>query len=202
MRPVLRGMLLDIGPPLGAYYGLRAAGLSEYIALLTATVLAGIKVSYDAVKARRLDPFAGYLMLNFGLSLAVGLATSDARMLMVGDTLVGGIGALVFLGSCVVGKPLTQVVAERVAPDDPEPPEPGELTFKHRVHVLLSAIWGVGLLAGMLISLGIIFSLSVDVGKGVNTVVSLALTGLLILVTIVVAKKAHSRWEQRSVAQS
>ncbi|NIH96433.1 VC0807 family protein [Mycolicibacterium fluoranthenivorans] len=202
LRPVLRGMLLDFGPPLGAYYGLRAAGVSEYIALLSATVLAGIKVAYDAIKARRLDPFAGYLMLNFGLSLAVGLATSNARMLMVGDTLVGGIGALIFLGSCIIGKPLTQVVAERVQPPDERSSEPGARAYRHRVHVLLSAIWGVGLLLGMFLSLGIIFSLSVDVGKGVNTAVSLALTGLLILATVVVAKAARSRWEQRIASQS
>lgn len=212
MTPVLRGMLLDIAPPLVGYYGLRALGVSEYIALLTATVLAGIKVGYDAIKARRLDPFAGYLMLNFGLSLAVGLATHDARMLMVGDTLVGGIGALIFLGSCVIGKPLTQVVAERVQGTDErsreEPtdtdgsPEPGEAAFKHRVHVLLSAIWGVGLLVGMFVSLGVIFSFSVDVGKGVNTAVSLGVTAVLILVTIVVAKRARARWEQRSATQS
>ena len=201
MRPIVRGILLDIAPPLLAYYGLRAVGFSEYVALLTATVLAGLKVGYDAVKARRLDPFAGYLMLNFGLSLAVGVATSNARMLMVGDTLVGGIGALIFLGSCVVGKPLTQVVAERVRPDD-DSPEPGELAYKHRVHVLLSAIWGVGLMVGMLVSLGIIFSLSVDVGKGVNTVVSLGITAVLILATVVVAKGARSRREQRPAPQS
>ena len=196
MRPTLFGILLDIGPPLGAYYGLRAAGVSEYIALLTATVLAGIKVSIDAVRSRRLDPFAGYLMLNFGLSLAVGVATSDARMLMVGDTLVGGIGALIFLGSCVIGTPLTQVVAARVQTEQ-GPPQPGEQEFKRRVHILLSAMWGVGLLLGMLVSLAIIFTMSVDVGKGVNTVVSLALTGLLVLATVVVAKKAQSRWSTR-----
>jgi hypothetical protein len=201
MRPVLRGMLLDVAPPLIAYYGLRAAGVSEYLALLTATVLAGIKVTYDAVRARRLDPFAGYLMLNFGLSLAVGLATSDARMLMVGDTLVGGIGALVFLGSCAIGKPLTRVVAERVQAED-DPPEPGEQDFKHHLHLLLSAIWGVGLLVGTFVSLGIIFSLSVDVAKGVNTVVALALTGLLSVVTVVVVKAASTRWEQRSTSHS
>jgi hypothetical protein len=109
MRPIIRGILLDLAPPL---------------------------IGYDAVKAHRLDPFAGYLMLNFGLSLAVGLATSDARMLIVGDTLVGGIGAPVFLGSCVIGKPLTQVVAERVQPDQVSS-EPAELTYKYRVHVLL-----------------------------------------------------------------
>jgi len=201
LRPILLGVLLDIGPPLGSYYGLRAAGLSEYIALLTATVLAGIKVSVDAIRARRLDPFAGYLMLNFGLSLAVGLVTSDARMLMVGDTLVGGIGALIFLGSCLVGTPLTQVVAQRVHTAQGTP-APGEQDFTRRVHILLSAMWGVGLLFGMLVSLAIIFSLSVDVGKGVNTVVSLALTGLLILATAVVARKARSRREQSAAALS
>lgn len=201
VRPALRGVLLDIGPPLGSYYGLRAAGVSEYIALLTATVLAGIKVSVDAIRARRLDPFAGYLLLNFGLSLAVGLATSDARMLMVGDTLVGGIGALIFLGSCFIGTPLTQVVAQRVQTERGTP-EAGERDFTRRVHILLSAMWGVGLLIGMLISLVIIFSLSVDVGKGVNTVVSLALTGVLILATAVVAKKARSRREQSAAPLS
>ncbi|WP_245839811.1 VC0807 family protein [Mycobacterium aquaticum] len=195
LRPVMRGILLDVAPPLLAYYGLRAAGVSEYVALLTATVLAGIKVSYDAIKARRLDPFAGYLMLNFGLSLAVGLATSDARMLMVGNTLVGGIGAVVFLGSCFIGTPLTQIVAERVGVISDANPEPGEAEFKRRVNVSLSAMWGIGLLVGTLISLAIIFSLSVDVANGVNTVVSLAFTALLMVVTIVMAKRARARWD-------
>ncbi|SER68096.1 Intracellular septation protein A [Mycobacterium sp. 88mf] len=195
LRPVMRGILLDVAPPLIAYYGLRAAGVSEYAALLTGTVVAGIKVSYDAIKARRLDPFAGYLMLSFGLSLAVGLATSDARMLMAGNTLVGGIGALAFLGSCFIGKPLTQIVAERVRPAPDEAPDPGEAAFRHRVHVSLSAMWGIGLLIGMLISLAIIFSLAIDVANGVNTVVSLAFTALLMAATVVVAKRARAKGE-------
>lgn len=191
----MRGILLDVAPPLLAYYGLRAAGVSEFVALLTGTVLAGIKVSYDAIRARRLDPFAGYLMLNFGLSLAVGLATSDARMLMGGNTLVGGIGAALFLGSCFIGTPLTQIVAERVQMKSDDNPEPGEAEFKRRVNVSLSAMWGIGLLIGTLISLAIIFSLSVDVANGVNTVVSLAFTALMLVATVVVAKRARAEWE-------
>jgi hypothetical protein len=198
--PILRGILLDIAPPLIAYYGLRALGTSEYVALLSATVLAGVKVSYDAIRARRLDPFAGYLMLNFGLSLAVGLATSNAKMLMAGDTLVGGIGALVFLGSCAIGKPLTQVVSERMHHDD-APPEPGEEAFVHRVHVELSAMWGIGLLLGMFVSLAIIFSLSIDVAKGVNTVVSLSLIAVLMAATFWFGARARRKWEQSSAAQ-
>ena len=79
MRPVLQTVLLDVAPPLVAYYGLRAAGASEYVALLSATVLSGLRVGYGVVKSRRLDPFAGYLLLTFGLSLAVGLATTDPK---------------------------------------------------------------------------------------------------------------------------
>ncbi|MFV8164181.1 VC0807 family protein [Mycobacterium sp. 134] len=195
LRPVMRGILLDVAPPLIAYYGLRAAGVSEYAALLTGTVVAGIKVSYDAIRARRLDPFAGYLMLSFGLSLAVGLATSDARMLMAGNTLVGGFGAIVFLGSCFIGKPLTQIVAERVRPASDGAVEPGEAAFRHRVHVSLSAMWGIGLLIGMLISLAIIFSLAIDVANGVNTVVSLGFTALLMAATVMVAKRARAKGE-------
>jgi hypothetical protein len=163
-------------------------------------VLAGLKVGYDAIRARRLDPFAGYLMLNFGLSLAIGLATSDARMLMAGNTLVGGIGALIFLGSRVIGKPLTQVVSERVQPDSDEP-EPDEEDFKHRLHVQLSAMWGIGLLISMLVSLAIIFSLSVDVANGVNTVVSLSLMAVLLAATFWIGWRARVRREQRSLTQ-
>lgn len=196
VRPVLRSILLDVAPPLVSYYGLRALGVSEYVALLTATVLAGAKVTYDAVKARRLDPFAGYLMLNFGLSLAVGLATSDARMLMAGNALVGGVGALVFLGSCLIGTPLTQIVTDRMRPaDDPDRPQPGEDQFKHRVHIALSAMWGTGLLVSMGVSLTIIFTMSVDVAKAVDTMVSLTVTAALVVATFALGKRARAKWD-------
>jgi hypothetical protein len=213
MRPVIRGILLDVAPSLVAYYGLRALGTSEYVALLTATIVAGAKVCFDAIKARRLDPFAGYLMLNFGLSLAVGLATSDARLLMAGNALVGGLGALIFLGSCVIGRPLTQVVSDRVQPADErsreeptgtasdEEPDPAADAYKRRVHILLSAMWGIGLLIGTFVSLAIIFTLSVDVAKGVDTVVSLAFTGVLLVATVLIGIRAGRRWEQRAATQ-
>ncbi|MUL62847.1 hypothetical protein BOO86_00105 [Mycobacterium sp. CBMA 234] len=194
MRPIIRGILLDIAPPLAAYYGLRAAGVSEYVALLTATVLAGLKVGHDAVRARRLDPFAGYLTLNFGLSLAVGLSTSDARLLLAGTTLVGAIGGLVFLGSCVIGTPLTQVVAERVETEGQDT-GPAAVAYRRRVHILLSAMWGVGLIVGTGVQVAIIFATSVDVANAVTTVFSLATTVVLMAATFVISKRARARWE-------
>jgi uncharacterized membrane protein len=191
MVPVIRGVLLDIAPPLVGYYGLRAAGCSEYVALLAATVLSGVKVVYDAVKARRLDPFAGYLLLSFGMSLAVGLATTDPKLLLAANTLVNGTGGLLFLGSCVIGTPLTEIITERVRPDTE--PSTEEVQRRRRwVHVRLSAMWGVGLLIEVAVRLFVIAHTPVDVAKGALTVISLVATGLLLLATVLIV-----RWVQR-----
>jgi hypothetical protein len=190
MRPLFQTILLDVAPPLVAYYGLRALGVSEYVALLSATVLSGVRVVYGVVKSRRLDPFAVYLLLTFGLSLAVGLATTDPKLILIGNTLVNGIGGLLFLGSCVVGTPLTQVVGERFRPAEEADPTPAEGVRIRRVHVLLSAMWGVGLLVEVAIRLVVIAHLSVDAANGVNSAITLPVIGVLVLATVVVSRRA------------
>ncbi|KAA0094007.1 hypothetical protein CIW49_25100 [Mycolicibacterium sp. P1-18] len=192
MRPLFQTILLDVAPPLVAYYGLRAAGVSEYVALLSATVLSGARVVYGVVKSRRLDPFAVYLLLTFGLSLAVGLATTDPTSILVGNTLVNGIGGLIFLGSCVVGTPLTQVVGERFRPAGEADPTPDEAQRIRRVHVRLSAMWGVGLLVEVAIRLVVIAHLSVDAANGVNSAITLPVIGLLVLATVVVSRREQT----------
>ncbi|KQY09069.1 hypothetical protein ASD37_00855 [Mycobacterium sp. Root135] len=195
MRPLFQTILLDVAPPLVAYYGLRALGVSEYVALLSATVLSGARVVYGVVKSRRLDPFAVYLLLTFGLSLAVGLATTDPKLILVGNTLVNGIGGPLFLGSCVVGTPLTQVVGERFRPADQADPTPDETRRIRRIHVRLSAMWGVGLLVEVAIRLVVIAHLSVDAANGVNSAITLPVIGFLVLATVVVSRRAAAAAE-------
>jgi uncharacterized membrane protein len=188
MRPVLHTVLLDVAPPLIAYYGLRAAGASEYVALVSATVLSGMRVVYGVARARRLDPFAVYLLLVFGLSLAVGLATTDPRLILIGNTVVNGVGGLIFLGSCVVGTPLTQVVGERFR--GPEAVDAAARTRLRRVHVKLSAMWGIGLLLEVAVRLLVIAHFRVDVANGVNSAITIPVIGVLVLATIVIGRRA------------
>lgn len=188
MRPVFQTVLVDVAPPLAAYYGLRALGVSEYIALVAATVLSGLRVGYGVVKARRVDPFAAYLMLTFGLSLAVGLSTTDPKLILIGNTFVNGIGGLIFLGSCVIGTPLTQVVGDRfrAGGDDASADESAR---RRRIHVQLSAMWGIGLLLEVAIRLVVIQTFSVDAANGINSTITLIVVGLLVLATVVVGRR-------------
>ncbi|MDT5082749.1 MAG: hypothetical protein QOJ80_7386 [Mycobacterium sp.] len=190
LRPLLHTVLLDVAPPLVAYYGLRAAGTSEYVALLSATVLSGLRVVYGVIRSRSLDPFALYLLLTFGLSLAVGLSTADPKMILVGNTAVNGLGGLIFLGSCVLGTPLTQVIGDRFQTPDPHAPE--DVGRRRPIHVQLSAMWGIGLLLESAIRLMVIANVSVDVANGVNSAISLPVVGLLVLATVIVTRRAQA----------
>ncbi|CAN5221794.1 hypothetical protein BH09ACT8_BH09ACT8_24190 [soil metagenome] len=187
VRPVLQTVLVDVAPPLVAYYGLRAAGASEYLALLSATVISGARVLYSVLRSRRLDPFAAYLLLTFGLSLAVGLTSHDPKTILIGNTLVNGIGGLIFLGSCVIGTPLTQVVGERFRKSGEEPP--ADAHRLRRIHVQLSAMWGIGLLLEVAVRLVVIANASVDVANGVNSAITLPVVGFLVLATMVVIRR-------------
>jgi len=184
-------VLLDVAPSLVAYYGLRAAGTSEYVALLSATVLSGLRVVYGVVRSRRLDPFAWYLLLTFGLSLVVGLSTTDPRLILVGNTLVNGLGGLIFLGSCVIGTPLTQVVGDRYRGPDSEESDPVEARRRRHIHVQLSAMWGIGLLLEVAVRLVVIANVSVDVANGVNSAITLPILGVLVLAAIIVTRRAR-----------
>ena len=171
-RAIIR-TVIEVAAPLIAFYGLRAAGYSEYFALLAATIIAGIPVVYSIVKARRLDPYAGYIMLMFGLTLAVALVTTDPRLILAGQTLVGGTAAVIFLASCALGKPMTRFIAERFMPDAATPGNrmPEAL---HSLHTHLTVIVGVGALIQVAIQLVFIFTLPFDVANGLVNLVSYA----------------------------
>ena len=149
-------------------------------------MLSGLRVVYGVIRSRRLDPFAGYLLLTFGLSLTVGLATTDPKMILIGNTLVNGIGGLIFLGSCVIGTPLTQVVGDRFSSDG-DAEDPGV-----RIHVLLSAMWGVGLLVEVGLRLTVIANMSVDAANGVNSAITLPVIGFLVLASVVVIRRSSA----------
>ncbi|WP_162563709.1 VC0807 family protein [Mycolicibacterium mucogenicum] len=178
--------VLEIGTPLVAFYGLRATGQSEYFALLAATIVAGIPVAYGLVRVRRLDPYSGYLMLMFGLTLAVALVTTDPRLVLAGQTLVGGVAAAVFLTSCLLGKPMTHFVAARFMPATTEHTPTTALLA---LHVRLSAVVGVGLLIQVAVLLGIIFTFPFDVANGlVNAVGSVVVLAIGAVVALMVRR--------------
>lgn len=114
-RGMVGSLLWDLGPSVAAYYGARALGFTEYIALLAGTIASAGRLVWVAVRDRRVEPFAMFLMVLFGVGLALTFITGDARFVLVKDSTTSFLAGLFFLGSCALRRPLTYYAARRFA---------------------------------------------------------------------------------------
>ncbi|MGH3956127.1 MAG: VC0807 family protein [Mycobacterium sp.] len=205
-REVLRQVLVSVGPSLGTYYAMRALGQPEIHALIAATVVSGLQVLVKVVKNRKFDVLSGFLMFNFGLSLVIALVTSDARMAQVSNTIPGILLSLFFVGSALVGKPLTELMIAKARPGRIEEIAAehhwteGNLRSYHRMHIHVSFWCGVISLLLAAISIVIIYSFSVDIAQAVNQIFSLVTTMGLIIGIIVVIRRYLQRMTYDSPA--
>jgi hypothetical protein len=172
-RAMIRGLALDIGLPLVAYYGLHLLGVADWPALLAASGFAAVRIGWDAVRARGLNLFATVMVVVFGIGLVLSLVSGDARFLLLKESITTSAVGMVFLVTTVWGTPLTLAAMQRFAPDRAE-----DLTEAYRSDPrvrrgarLTSAVWGAGLLAEALIRIPLVLLLPVNVMVGLSTVI-------------------------------
>ena len=191
---LIRTMLLDVGLPLLAYYGLHAAGVSDYRALLAGTVVAGLRVGTVALRERRLDGFAGFLMAMFAIGLALSFVTGDARFMLVKDSIGTAVAGSIFLGTCVVGRPMMFYAAQRFSGttgvkqawwQDMWQTNPA---FR-RGFRMMSAVWGLGLLIEAAVRIPLIYVLPIHVMVALSTMLQLAAFALLMMWSVWYGKR-------------
>lgn len=196
---IFKTLLWDVGLALAAYYGARALGFSPYVSLLTGTVVSGLRVGYVAVRARRLDGFAAFLLTIFGVGLALSFVTGDDRFLLLKDSFGTALAGLIFLGTCLFGRPLIFYAAKRTTMvNDPGREARWETRWREepafrRTFVLLSVGWGVGLLVEALVRVPLIYLLPIDVVPALSTALQIAAFVVLIFWTLWYVRRVQAR---------
>jgi hypothetical protein len=191
LHRMVSSLAWDVGPSVVAYYGARALGCSDYVSLLAGTVASALRLIWVAVRDRRVDAFAMFLMVLFGVGLALTFVTGDARFVLVKDSLTSFLAGLFFIGSCALGRPLTYYAAQRFA----GPAGAAELRVRfvnpavRRRYYVSSLVWGGGLLAESLLRIPLVLALPIDVAVGASTVLMIVAYALLIGWTIRFAKR-------------
>src|ERR1041384_3166112 len=79
VKQLLPILVKDVVPPIAVYYVLHLLGANDWVALLGGVVGSGILMVLEAVRARRLDVFSGFMMAMFGAGLAASFVTGDPR---------------------------------------------------------------------------------------------------------------------------
>lgn len=197
MRAFVPPMLWDVGLPTAAYYTARAFGGAPYVSLLAGTVVAGARVGLVAARSRRLDAIAAFLLAVFGIGLVLSFSTGSARFLLAKDSVPTATAGLIFIGSCVAGRPLAYAWGRRIMARTPMlrhrwaamwSTQPG---FR-RVFYVVSLAWGLGLLLEAAVRLALIYAVPIDVMAGLSSALSLTTVCLLAAWTV-----WYARWVQR-----
>jgi hypothetical protein len=204
-RQLLIEGVLNVGPALCAYFGLRLAGFSELHALMAATAVSAAQALVKMAWKRTPDPVSLLVVPIFGVSLVMAWLTRDPRLSQVTNEVPGMLLATYFLVSALIGKPLTELLVTKLWPGGVEKlaEEQGwtdeDQRSYHRLHVLVSFWCGIFSLLFCALMVVIIYSFSVDVVQAVNPVVSMLTTGGLI-VGVVVAIRMYLRRKERALA--
>ena len=181
------GLLWDVGLPLVGYYGLHLLGASDWVALLVATLAAGVRLVWVAVRNREITWFAAVMLAVFGLGLALAFVGGDARFLLIKDSFGTALVGIVFLASLFAGKPLTLSAFQTWQPREAAEMEEYYRTLPPiRTMFRRSAVvWGVGLLLEATLRIPLIYLLPIDVMVGLST-------GMM--VTVIVGLSVWNAW--------
>lgn len=186
-RQLIRQLVFELVLPLGGFYALRGTGLSQWLSLVGAAVLALPGIAYTVIRQRKVD-----MMVFFALSIVLGgallsLVTGSPRVLLIRDAWIFGVLGVWALATLLTRKPFMLVMARAVviakigaegarqweARWDVEP------RFRHHVRVV-TAVWGLGFLLDAVVRVIFAATLPIDVVPLASTVQWLVVLGLLL----------------------
>ncbi|GAB2508937.1 VC0807 family protein [Nocardia heshunensis] len=199
-RPNLLRMLAptirDIAVPLAAYYGLHAAGYSDFSALLAGAVISGVMVVVEVVRARRVDAMSALILAGFVFGIASSMISGDARMMIVRDSLTTGVIGIAFAVSALVGKPLTYVAARKAYSGSPQ--KLAEMQYKfdnipmvRRTHNRIAAMWGVGMIGESALRVVLAYQLPIHTMAWLSSVLMIGVTTVLMVITVRTIKRVR-----------
>ncbi|SEP09219.1 VC0807 family protein [Amycolatopsis saalfeldensis] len=194
LRRVVRAnviaVVFEVVVPMVLFYGLRAAGVSQWWALMSGVLVAGPYVVWTIWRNRRVDLVALVTLSVLVLSVVLGLLSDDPRTLVIREGWTAALGGLFgawMLVTVFLGRPaqltLGRTIAEVKRGAEGAAAWAGrwdtDARFRRGLRVNTAA-WGAVLLAGAVVHVVLVYALPIDLISVVTTVVWFAsLAGLI-----------------------
>ncbi|KAA9166327.1 hypothetical protein FPZ12_001820 [Amycolatopsis acidicola] len=194
LRRVVRANVLtvvfEVVVPMALFYGLRAAGVSQWWSLMAGVLVAAPYMVWTIVRHRRVDLVALVTLSVLVLSVVLGLLSDDPRTLVIREGWTAALGGLFgawMLVTVVVGRPAQLTLGRTIA--EVKRGAEGAAAWAARWDTdsrfrrglrINTAAWGAVLLANAIAHVVLVYTLPIDLISLVTTVVWLAALGCLI----------------------
>jgi hypothetical protein len=185
----------EIGTPLATFYTLHFLGATNWVALLSATFAAGLRLLFMAVRYRKWSMFSTMMLISFSMSLSLAFVSHDPRFLVLKGCLTTSVCGLTYLASVLVGRPLSLSGAQALNPDKAEQMgiEYENSAYARHCHRVASLVWGFGLMGEGLIQIPVIFRLPIEQAVGISATQSISVTVGLIVWNVYYEKRTRRR---------
>ena len=184
LRRVVRAnvitVVFEVIVPMVLFYGLRAAGVSQWWALMAGVLVAAPYVGWTVARNRRVDLVALFTLSVLVLSVVLGLLSDDPRTLAIREgwtAALGGLFGLWMLVTVVVGKPAQLTLGRTIA--EVKRGAEGAAAWAARWDTdarfrrglrIDTAVWGAVLLANAVAHVVLVYTLPIDLISLVTTV--------------------------------
>jgi hypothetical protein len=183
-------------------YNYAEAPLGEVRALLASSAPPMLWSLVEFARHRRVDALSMLVLCGIALSLLAMIGGGGVQFLQLREKLVTGVIGLAFVGSALIGKPLIYELARatkrRKSVDEAEEFEALQVYAGfRRTMIVMTWVWGLGLLADVAISVVLVFVVSIREYLIVNPILGYGTMGALSLWTYLYAQRARRRGEER-----
>lgn len=164
-RSLAANLGVNVAAPLLVFYGLRAAGVGQWWALLAGAVPPLLQAGATMARTRRIDTLGALTLLLLALGVVTSLLTGSARFLLAKDGAMTGAAGLCVLATLLTRRPFIASVLMSVTAGERRAKLAANWhdspTFRHVMRVL-TVVWGVGLIADAVVRIVLAYALPVD----------------------------------------
>lgn len=194
LRRVVRAnvmtVVFEVVVPMVLFYGLRAAGVSQWWALMAGVVVAAPYVVWTVIRNRRVDLIALVALSVMVLSVVLGLLSDDPRTLAIREGWTAALGGLFgawMLVTVFVGRPAQLTLGRTIA--EVKRGAEGAAAWAARWDTdarfrrglrINTAAWGAVLLANAVVHVVLVYTLPIDLISLVTNVAWFGALGCLI----------------------
>lgn len=186
-RAALVMALLDVAAPLAMFYGMRWAGVDQWLALVVSGAVPLLMLAYRSATERRLEMLALFTLSILVCGTAVGLITGDPRLLLARESYLTGLVGLWMIRTLWGNRPFALQATLPLLPGaDAQSSEDDwqhDASFRQVMRTMTLA-WGGAFLVDAVARVVMAYTLPVDV---------VPLLGVLLLVAMLTAVVAVSK---------
>lgn len=199
-------VVFDTVGPLVAYSLLRSNGSSMVTALVLSGILPAFSVALGLVRNRRLDVIGALVLTGIVVGTAFGLASNNAKWVLVEGSVATGVFGLVCLGSLWSSRPLMfRFALEFRGAETPSGRDFADLWrhagFRH-VFRVITAVWGIAWLAEAAARVIIVESTSTGAAFSISKIMPYAVAGILVAWMTAYSLRAKRRGEHLAAEAS